>query len=115
VGFLDRWRRGDKPAEDSDKALYVHLALDGGIFVIRGGSGEQLWIDRDGLEAELLRTQEQGGTLVYSREKGDEDPPPHIEETFKRIADFELPIMLLEQPHPEALVPPRERRTITRG
>ena len=49
--------------------IYVHLAWDGGTFVIRGET-----------------------------------------ETFQRIAEFELP----EEPHPEALVDPEHRRTITR-
>ena len=94
--------------------LYVHLAWDGGIFVIRGDTGEQLWVDREGLDEELRAVKERGDTLLYSRERGDQDPPPHVEETFKRIVDFELPIKLLEQPHPEAVVPPEQRRTIVR-
>jgi hypothetical protein len=93
--------------------VYVHLAWDGGIFVIRE-TGEQLWTDRDGLDAELGAAKERRDTLLYSRERGGEDPPAEVEETFRRIADFELPIRLLEEPHPEALVAPEERRTIVR-
>jgi hypothetical protein len=93
---------------------YVHLAWDGAIFVVRGETGEQLWTDREGLERELRAAKRSGDTLLYSRERGEEDPPPNVEETFRRIADFELPIKLLEEPHPEALVAPGERRTITR-
>jgi hypothetical protein len=100
-------------AESSD-ALYVHLALDGGIFVIRGGSGEQLWLDRDGLEQELHAAGERGGTLLYSREHGELDPPAEVEATFVRILDYGLPIRLLEEPHPEALLPPDRRRSITK-
>ena len=33
--------------------IYVHLAWDGGIFVIRGESGEQLWVDSAGDYYEL--------------------------------------------------------------
>jgi hypothetical protein len=97
----------------AEGAIYVHLATDGGIFVIRD-TGEQLWTDRDGLDQELRTAQERGSQLLYSRERGDEDPPPHVEGTFKRIVDFELPIKLLEEPHPEAVVPPDQRRTIVR-
>lgn len=102
--------------EDSDDALYVHLASDGAIFVIRGGTGEQLWVDRDGLLRELAAIKERKGLLLYSRESGNEEPPPHIEETFKLILDTEpAAIQLVEEPHPEALVPPDQRKTLTKG
>jgi hypothetical protein len=110
-----RWfrRKRAEPQEDPDKALYVHLALDGGIFVIRGGTGEQLWVDRAGLRRELEMLKERGGMLLYSREAGDQDPPPEVHETFQEIVELEPPaIQLLEQPHPEALVPPEQRRTL---
>jgi hypothetical protein len=94
--------------------VYVHLAWDGGIFVIRGETGEQLWVDADGLDHELKAAKERGGVLLYSRERGDEDPPAQVEETFARIAAYELPIKLLEEPHPEALVPPERRRNVGR-
>jgi hypothetical protein len=109
-------RRPKEPVnESSDDALYVHLASDGGIFVIRGQSGEQLWVDRDGLLRELDAIKERRGLLLYSREAGDEEPPAHIEETFKLILESEpAAIQLLEEPHPEALVPPGDRRTLTK-
>jgi hypothetical protein len=94
--------------------LYVHLAWDGGIFVIRGETGEQLWVDGDGLEEELRAAKERGDVLLYSRERGAEEPPAHVAETFDRIVDHQLPIKLIEEPHPEALVAPEDRRTITR-
>jgi hypothetical protein len=95
-------------------ALYVHLAWDGGIFVIRGDTGEQLWVDRERLWEELAAAKESGDELLYSRERGTEDPPEHVAETFDRIVDYELPIKLIAEPHPEALVEPGQRRTITR-
>jgi hypothetical protein len=109
-------RRPKEPVnESSDDALYVHLASDGGIFVIRGQSGEQLWVNRDGLLRELEAIKERRGLLLYSREAGDEEPPVHIEETFKLILNSEpAAIQLLEEPHPEALVPPGDRRTLTK-
>ena len=94
-------------------ALYVHLAWDGGIFVIRGDTGEQLWVDREGLWKELAAAKEGGEELLYSRERGTEDPPAEVEETFDRIVGYELPIKLIAEPHPQALVPPAERRSIT--
>jgi hypothetical protein len=125
MGFLDRFRRrseeraiplaADDFTEDPDKALYVHLAHDGGILVIRGRTGEQLWVDRETLMAELERLKERKGLLLYSREAGETDPPPHVEETFAMIVDFEPPaIQLVEEPHPEALVAPSDRRTLKR-
>lgn len=128
MGFLDRVRRlprhGDARSVGSDEhfstspghALYVHLAEDGGILVIRGASGEQLWVDRDVLRREIEALKERAGLLLYSREAGDREPPAHVEETFKLILDLEPPaIQLVEEPHPEALVPPAERRTVKRG
>ena len=122
MGFLDRLRQGREPAErfaresftgDPDKALYVHLALDGGIFIVRGQSGEQLWTDREGLRSEVERLKERGGLLLYSREAGDTEPPPHVEQTFEMIVALEPPaIQLVKEPHPEATVPPEERRTL---
>jgi hypothetical protein len=124
MGFLDRFRQKREPAErfaresltdDPDKALYVHLAFDGGIFVIRGRTGEQLWTDRQGLRTEIERLKERGGVLLYSRESGEAEPPAHVEQTFQAIVELEPPaIQLVEDPHPEALVPPEERRTLTK-
>jgi hypothetical protein len=94
-------------AADPRRALYVYLAFDGGIFVLRGETGEQLWTDREGLRKELERT-------IYGREAGETVPPSHVEETFSMILEYELPIQLLEEPHPEAIVPPERRRDILR-
>ena len=100
-------------AEAPSPAIYVHLAWDGAIFVMRG-TGEQLWVDREELYDELRAAKERGDALLYSRERGTEEPPAHVAETFDRIVDFKLPIKLIEEPHPHALVGPEERRTIIR-
>jgi hypothetical protein len=107
-------RRRAAPEDDPRRALYVYLAFDGAIFVVRGETGEQLWTDRDGLRRELERIRSLGGRLIYSREAGDREPPAHVEETFREIMEYRLPIQLLEQPHPQATVPPEQRRTILR-
>lgn len=109
-------KRPEEPLnEDSDDALYVHLASDGAILVIRGATGEQLWVDREGLLRELEAVNERKGLLLYSREAGDKEPPPHVEDTFKLIVETEpAAIQLIEEPHPEALVPPDQRRTLTK-
>jgi hypothetical protein len=114
MGFLDRLRGHRADRSEGRKALYVHLSADGAIFVVRGETGEQLWTDRGGLRRELERTKERGGALLYSRDDPGGEPPAHVEETFREIVDFELPITLLDEPHPEAVVPPETRRTVTR-
>lgn len=107
---------GDAEAPESENTIYIHLASDGGILVIRGDSGEELWVDDAGLRRELNRIKgEPGASLLYSREAGQQEPPPEVFEIFQVIVDYELPIQLLEQPHPSALVPPAERRDLTRG
>ena len=107
--------RGVAPEDDPKRALYVHLASDGAVFVVRGETGEQLWTDRAGLRRELERARELGGRVIYGREGGDRDPSAEVEETFRQIVEFRLPIQLLEQPHPQAMVPPEQRRTILRS
>jgi hypothetical protein len=108
------FRRRPEVDADPDRALYVHLALDGSIFIVRGETGEQLWTDREGLHRELKDTLERGGVLLYSREAGVDEPPKHVEETFRQIIEYGLPIKLLEEPHPEATVPPERRRNLLR-
>jgi hypothetical protein len=108
------FRRRPKVDADPDRALYVHLALDGGIFVVRGETGEQLWTNREGLHRELKDTVRRGGVLLYSREAGEDEPPKHVEETFREIVQYGLPIKLLEEAHPEATVPPERRRNLLR-
>ena len=107
-------RRSKRPEDDSSLALYVHLANDGAIFVIWGATGEQAWVTEAELHEELAKLRESGGRLVYSRDNAAGDPPEQVLETFKRMVDHEVPVQLLPEPHPEALVPPGERRTLRR-
>jgi hypothetical protein len=115
MGFLRR-RKPKPPEPRREDTVYVHLALDGGIFVIRGETGEQLWTDREGLRAEIEHVRDRpSALLLYSREGPNTDPPPHVVETFEELIGFtqeKMPVQLLEEPHPEALVPPDQRRTI---
>jgi hypothetical protein len=37
-----------------------------------------------------------------------------VTKTFEAILEYKVPIQLLEEPHPQALVPPDQRRTIRR-
>jgi hypothetical protein len=107
-------RKASAAASDPTKALYVHLADDGAIFVLWGATGEQAWIGAPELHEELAKLRESGGRLIYTRDAGDRDPPEHVTKTFDAILEYKLPIQLLEEPHPQALVPPDQRRTIRR-
>ena len=112
---MRRRRRREGDDRDANATIYVHLALDGGIFVIRGDTGEELWVDRAGLAREIDRIKEKpGASLLYSREAGQTEPPSEVRETFQAIADYALPIQLLEEPHPSALAAPEQRRNLTR-
>jgi thiol-disulfide isomerase/thioredoxin len=95
---------------------YVHLAADGAVFVVRD-TGEQGWTDREGLRRELEGFKERGKPILYSRENPGDEPTPEAFANFKLIVEASeearLPIRLLREPHPEALVSPEQRRTIT--
>jgi hypothetical protein len=96
-----------EPHDDPGKALYVHLASDGGIFVVRGESGEQAWIGEDELFEELAALRERGGRLLYSRDAPESDPTPALEALFLRIMDTKPPaVQLVDEPHPDALKGP---------
>jgi hypothetical protein len=99
---------------DPRKALYVHLADDGAIFVIWGGTGEQAWIPEHQFHKELARVRAMGGSLIYSRDSPGSDPPPETDRLFRAMTAYGLPVQLLEKPHPEAVVPRERRRSMLR-
>src|SRR5947199_8905942 len=77
---------GPRPTyHDPTKALYVHLAFDGGIFVVRGRDGQQAWVTQAQLEPELQRVKADGGAILYSRDAPDQEPPPWVTVTFQRF------------------------------
>jgi hypothetical protein len=91
---------------EAEDALYVHLADDGGIFAVWGDTGREAWITEATLERELERLKARGGDLLYSRDAPDQEPPPIVERTFRRIADAGPPsIRLLAEAHPSAGFP----------
>jgi uncharacterized protein len=111
-GLLRIWRRYTRPVfgrkeatastEDATKALYVHLAFDGGIFVVRG-DGRQAWMTRARLDDELVELRASGGRLIYSRDDPEHEPSEHVHDVFKRIVDSRpAGIQLLEKAHPVA-------------
>ncbi len=94
----------DKKTWDKVRSvLYIHLASDGRIFVVKGDTGEELWINYDQLKVELDKVKAMKGELLYSRESPDEGQPPQVvEEAFNLIASYDLPIKFVE-PHKRAL------------
>jgi ankyrin repeat protein len=83
-------------------ALYVHLGFDGGIFVLRD-SGRSAWVTEPQLEEELDALAADAGLVLYTRDHPDQDPPPLVERTFRKIVDRRLPMRLLAEPNPEVV------------
>jgi hypothetical protein len=106
VGLRDRISPGRRKAR---RSLYVHLADDGGIFVMRGFDGAGRWVTPAQLHSELAHTRDRRGTLVYSRENPDEEPGEQVFALFQEMVEYELPLRVADEPHPRALVPPGER------
>lgn len=117
MGFFSR-RKPATPQPRREDTVYVHLALDGGIFVIRGETGEQLWTDVEGLRTEIEHVRGRPwALLLYSREGANTEPPPHVLATFEQLIGFtndKMPVQLLDEPHPEAMRPPDQRQTLLR-
>lgn len=86
-----------------EPALYIHLNFDGGIFIIDGDTEESSWITERKLKEMLETLKGRGGSVLYSRERPDEEPPRLVTHTFDVIISYELPIQLIEEPHPDAL------------
>jgi len=100
---------------DADAVLYVHLAWDGGIFVVRGSDGSEGWVTRSQLQEEIETVRAAGGMLLYSREAPDRDPPEIVTRTFELIGQAGLPIKLLEEPHPSVSGPSPHGMTTLMG
>lgn len=86
-----------------EPTLYIHLNFDGGIFTIDGDTGESAWVTERKLKEALETLKERGGNVLYSRERPTEDPPRLVVHTFKVIISYELPVKVIEEPHPDAL------------
>jgi hypothetical protein len=100
------------PDQDPAKALYVHLAGDGGIFVVWGRDGQQAWLTLAQLDLALQRLQAEGGLILYSRDAPEQEPPPWVTATFQRFIAYRLPIKLLAAPHPVAAAHARQGLTL---
>jgi ankyrin repeat protein len=99
VRLFRRKEREDE--QDVSNVLYVHLASDGGIFAVRGDTGAEAWIPRWLLEEELERIKTADGTILVSRDGGD-DPPRIVRDTLDAIKAAGLPMKETTEPHPSA-------------
>jgi Ankyrin repeats (3 copies) len=86
-----------------EPTLYIHLNFDGGIFTVDGDTGESAWVTERKMKEMLGTLKERGGNVLYSRERPTEDPPRLVAHTFRVIISYELPIKVIEEPHPDAL------------
>lgn len=82
--------------------LYIHLQIDGGIVAMRE-DGKMMNVSVAQLREELAAVMDAEGSLLYSREDPQSDPPEHLNAVFREIIGYELPIKLLEHPHPAML------------
>jgi hypothetical protein len=97
-----------EPQPSSLTTAYVHLDWSGRIFVVCGDTGSSYWTDSQGLRDELDRLRAAEGILWYSCARPHEDPPQAVVENFQIMADAQLPIRLLFEPHPQAQLQPSE-------
>jgi ankyrin repeat protein len=104
------FRRPHHNPDEPENVLYVHLTRDGAIFVV-GGNGTQAWITQRQLHEELRALKSVSGTLLYSRDDPAGELSPIAFETFKGISEHQLPVKLVDQPHPDVANPLPDRGT----
>ena len=91
---------------DTSTVLYIHLQLDGGIYVLRPND-EASYVSEATLRNDLEAIKRSNGVLRYSREQQETDPPDHVSRTFELIEKSKIPIQFVE-PHPFVNPPPDE-------
>jgi hypothetical protein len=79
-------------------ALYVHLSLEGGVFVVRT-DGSEAWITASELEADIEALAEREGTVLISIEGG-RDAQPQVHALHRRVIGTGVPTRVLEDRHP---------------
>lgn len=90
--------------------IYVHVQLDGGIFLLREDMRAS-YVSKEKLIAELKVVKVSGGHIKYSREDSSSDPPAYVDEIFRSIEALHIPIQFVEPiqevvRRPENYVPP---------
>jgi hypothetical protein len=78
--------------------LYVHLSIEGAVFVVRA-DGSEAWITASQLDEDLEGLAERDGTVLISIEGG-RDAPPQVHALHRRVIGTGLPTRVLEDRHP---------------
>lgn len=99
-------KEGDAALE---RLLYVHLTENGQVLILPGWYTEPEWVTPARLREELRHCQRVGGSVLYSREDPTSVPSVEVEQIFKQIASYGLPIHVAQEAHPAAHTPPRSR------
>ena len=82
--------------------LYIHLADDGGIFLVWRESGREAWLSQPRLIEELDNLRAHNGTILYSLDPSPHPPPAIVVETLNLIKDYCLPMIVSREPHPRS-------------
>ncbi len=78
--------------------LYVHVADDGGLFVI-DEDGRSAWVRQDELLHYVGAIRDRGGSVLLSQERGS----PVAESALRAIADFRVTLTRSPEVHPDAV------------
>jgi hypothetical protein len=77
--------------------LYLHLSVEGGVFVARA-DGTERWITTSELDEDLAALADAGGTVLVSIEGG-RDAQPQVHALHRRVIGL-VPTRVLEERHP---------------
>jgi hypothetical protein len=86
----------------AERDLYVHVADDGGLLVIEGGSGKSSWVTEPELRARVAAARDAGGGVVVSAEQG----TPLSVAALEAIRATGVRVVPATQVHPDAVRPP---------
>jgi Ankyrin repeats (3 copies) len=78
--------------------LYVHLSVEGGVFVVKT-EGTEAWVTAADLEEDLEQLAEREGTVLISIEGGRE-AQPQVHALHRRVIGTGVPTRVLEDRHP---------------
>jgi hypothetical protein len=79
--------------------VYVHVADDGGLLVIDGGTGRSSWVTEAELSDRVRQQRERGGALLLSLERGS----PMAAAVVSAIRAAGVPTTLATEVHPDAV------------
>jgi hypothetical protein len=85
---------------DIADVLYVHLARDGGIYLV-DGQGAAGWAPLNALQAHVTRLRDAGGSVLYSRESPESEASGQQQEAFAIIAASDVPVVIAPEAHPD--------------